>query len=324
MKVLVIGLDGVPYELLLRLGREGVAPRLAGLTAAGCLRRLRASVPEISAVGWSDFMTGVDAGTHGVFGFTDLAPGWGRILFPRFTDLAAPTLWDRLGRRGLRSVVINQPATFPARALPGAMVSGFVALDLERSLHPRRHLAALRRLGYRVDLDTSRAAVDPEGLLAGLEESLQARERAAMWFWEEEAWDLFQLVITGTDRLHHFLWDALTEEDHGLHRRVLAYYGAVDALVGRLVDRFLEEHPRGAWFVLSDHGFTRARWEFRVNAWLREKGYLRRRRGKGEGLAGVDPESPVLALDPGRLHFRGTPAPALVEEVAAALREVLA
>ncbi len=61
-------------------------------------------------------MTGANPGTHGIFGFTEFERGSYRIRFPSFPDLKAPTLWDRLGKKGRRSVVINQPSTYPARA----------------------------------------------------------------------------------------------------------------------------------------------------------------------------------------------------------------
>lgn len=303
MHALVIGLDGVPRALVERLARDGVAPRLARLCAEGCLQDLGASVPEISAVSWSDFMTGADAGSHGIFGFTDLVAHGRKLRFPSFSDLAVPTLWDRLGKAGKRSVVLNQPATYPARAIPGALVSGFVALELDRAVHPARHLPALEKLGYRIDVETRSAAKDLPGLLAGLEATLGLRLQAALHLWQAEPWDLFEVVVTGTDRLQHFLWDALEEPGHPLHARVLEYYHAVDAFVGTLVDRFREEHPKGALFMLSDHGFTRARFEVNLNVWLEAEGYLVFRNHDQRSLADLDEATGAFALDPGRIYL---------------------
>jgi len=304
MKALILGLDGVPRALLERLAEAGVMPTFRRLIGEGTLHDLRASIPEISSVNWTSFMTGANPGTHGVFGFTDLVPGTMRIRFPRFTDLEASTFWDRLGRRGLRSVVLNQPSTYPARAIPGVLVSGFVALDLDRAVYPARHLARLEALDYRVDVDNRRAHTDREHLLEELASTLEAREAAADHFWTDEPWDVFELVVTGTDRLQHFLWDALETPDHPLHGRVLDYYHAVDALAGRLVERFRTEHATGALFVLSDHGFTRLRQEVRLNAWLESEGYLALEgdeRGSLECLAG---STRAFALDPGRIYLR--------------------
>ena len=86
-RVCVIGLDGVPYSLLLALTRKGVMPATGKLIDSGHLHKLKASLPEISAVSWTNFMTGVNPATHGIFGFTDLKPNSYELRFPNFHDL---------------------------------------------------------------------------------------------------------------------------------------------------------------------------------------------------------------------------------------------
>ena len=313
-KTFILGLDGVPRQLLVHLADTGVMPGLGRWIARGSLHDLEASIPEISSVNWSSFMTGVNPGTHGIFGFTDLVPGTLSIRFPRFADLAAPTFWDRLGEKGVRSVVVNQPSTYPARPVPGALVAGFVALDLDRAVYPARHLARIEALGYQVDVDSRRARTDHEYLLGALHETLEGRARVVDYLWREESWDVFQVVVTGTDRLQHFLWHALEDEDHPLHARVLDYYRAVDALAVQWVDRFRNEYPGGAVWALSDHGFTRIQHEVRLNAWLQENGYLAYAGDRRAALRDLAPSTRVFALDPGRLHLR-EPSESLKDEL---------
>ncbi len=222
----VVGLDGVPFELLKGLAGSGVmpcTPRTSPRTEP--LRRIRAALPPVSSVCWSSFMTGANPGAHGIFGFTDVRPD-GTLTLPTYHDLAAPTLWDRLGQAGLRSCVINQPSTYPARPLRGALVSGFVAPDLTKSIYPAALLPLLAALGYRIDVDTRRGREDPDGLLEDLEATLAIRRRATRWLWKRETWDYFQIVITETDRLHHFLWQALTDPGDPRHDRCLGFYAA--------------------------------------------------------------------------------------------------
>ncbi len=303
MKILILGLDGVPRRLLEHLAATAVMPVFHRLIGEGVLHDLAASIPEISSVSWTSFMTGTNPGTHGVYGFTDLMPGTRKIRFPRFPDVVAPTFWDRLGSRGLRTVVVNQPSTYPVRPVSGALVAGFVALDLDRAVYPATHLAPLEKMGYRIDVDSRRARHDKEGLLEDLVSTLAVRERAVDHFWSRESWDLFEVVVTGTDRLQHFLFDALEEEGHPLHARVLDYYHRVDAMAGRLVDRFRNDCKDGAFFALSDHGFTRCRQEFRINAWLQSHGYLEYTDGDRTSPECLAESTRVFALDPGRLYF---------------------
>jgi predicted AlkP superfamily phosphohydrolase/phosphomutase len=156
-RVCVIGLDGVPYGLLLDLAKRGIMSTVGRIVDAGRLHKMKASLPEISAVSWTNFMTGTNPGTHGIFGFTDLKPKSYDLRFPNYNDLKVPTIWDKLGQQGRRSVIINQPSTYPAKPLNGVMISGFVALDLAKAVFPPEIKGPLEQTGYQIDIDTMKA-----------------------------------------------------------------------------------------------------------------------------------------------------------------------
>ena len=305
-KLCVVGLDGVPIGLLRRLAERGVMPRLAEILQGGALRQMRAALPPVSSVSWSSFMTGANPAEHGIFGFTEVTPDSYQLRFPTFSDLAVPTFWDRLGESGRRCAIINQPATYPARAVPGVMISGFVALSLSKSVWPREHLPALERMGYRIDVDSQKGREDPDALLGELEATLATRLKAAAYFWERENWDYFQVVVTGTDRLHHFLWRAVDQEDDPRHERAMSYYQAVDGLIAEMWDRLHEgasgDREGEGFVLLSDHGFTAVEQEVRLNAWLRENGYLEYTSEDPKSVADIGPGTRAFALDPGRIY----------------------
>jgi predicted AlkP superfamily phosphohydrolase/phosphomutase len=252
-------------------------------------------------------MTGANPAEHGIFGFTDVSLDSYQLRFPTFADVKTPTMWDRLGERGLRCCTINQPATYPARPIPGALVSGFVALQLEKSVWPKDHLSALRRIGYRIDVDTQHARENPDGLLDDLMATHETRREAVRYFWERESWDYFQAVVTGTDRLHHFLWNAVDDPDDPRHGRAIGYYQAIDSFIGEQWDRFHKGRPAGregeGFVLLSDHGFTGLRLDVRLNAWLREQGYLEYARDDATSVADIAPSTRAFALDPGRIYI---------------------
>ena len=81
----MIGLDGVPHSLLLDLRRQGCIPNMAHIFQQGALGRMSVCIPEISSVSWSSFMTGTQAGEHGIYGFMDLSPGTYNLFFPNFS-----------------------------------------------------------------------------------------------------------------------------------------------------------------------------------------------------------------------------------------------
>ncbi|HEU4364965.1 MAG TPA: alkaline phosphatase family protein [Candidatus Krumholzibacteria bacterium] len=327
----VVGLDGVPCSMIRRFVDAGVMPRLGAIAAAGALRDMTVSLPEISSVSWSTFMTGRNPGEHGIFGFTDLHPGTYTQSFPGFRELKTDTIWDRLGERKMRSVVINQPATYPARPLHGALVSGFVAVHLDKSVFPARYLRTLRDLDYEVDLDASLVRDDPPALFRKLHQMLRMREQLMNVLWEEEKWNLMEVVITGTDRLHHFLFDAYDDPAHPHHADFLDYYRAIDAFVGRVHDRFQEERDAKGFFVLSDHGFCRTRHEVNVNRVLADHGFLVMNDPAARDMDAISERAGAFALDPSRVYLhrrgrfpRGSVGPERVEALLAEISDVFA
>ncbi|MBN2207341.1 MAG: alkaline phosphatase family protein, partial [Candidatus Aminicenantes bacterium] len=332
-RVCVVGLDGVPHSLLLDFCGRGIMPAMAKLVAAGRLHRMKASLPEISAVSWTDFMTGTNSGTHGVFGFTDFKPGSYELRFPNYQDVRAETIWDALGRRGRKSIVINQPSTYPARPLNGVLVSGFVALDLAKAVYPAAQKLALETMGYQIDIDTQRAREDHDVLWRDLDKTMSGRQKALNYFWGDP-WDYFELVITGTDRLHHYLWDAGQDPAHPDHARFLDYYRRVDRIIERVADNLKQPDERDpVLYLLSDHGFTGLELEVNLNAWLEQEGYLAFETPAPKSLGEIAPGSRAFALDPNRIYLnlkgkfpKGSvdpdSAPALREEIRAKLERL--
>ncbi len=308
-------------------------PRAKEIFARGSLRKMKVTLPEISSVSWTSFMTGMAPGEHGIYGFTDLKPDSYDMTFPSYPDLPVKTLWERLAEKGKRSVVINQPATYPARPIEGALISGFVAIDLRQAVHPKFLYAKLQQLGYEIDIDAQEGGKNADSLFKQLETGLRGRRKAWDYLWNREKWDYFQVVVTGTDRLMHFQMPAAYDPAHPEFERFRAYYSAVDSFLGEVFERYVEktgdEAGEGFW-VLSDHGFCAIEQEFYVNAWLRSEGYLSFENDPAKSLGEITPESRAFALDPGRIYVhrsdrypKGSVAPADAAGVADEIRAKL-
>lgn len=299
-KVVMLGLDGTPYTLLRNLTARGVMPAMASLVEAGRLMQMDSSIPEISSVAWTSTMTGRNPGKHGVFGFTDLKPGTYDMVFPNFASVRTNVLWDVLGAAGKRSVIINQPSTYPAKKLDGVLIAGFVAIHLAKAVHPPDLVPRLQAMGYRIDVDSAKARDDMGAFIEDLFDTLRVRERAILELYDEGGWDFFMGVVTGTDRLHHFLWDAYDDEAHAHHGAFLDYYRAVDALIGKVVERLDADTPL---LMMSDHGFTGINKEIFLNHWLRENGYLDFAADPPAKLGDIAEGSRAFCLDPSRIYL---------------------
>lgn len=306
-RILVIGLDGVPYTLLNNLCEKGHLRWLDDLKRSGFLLRMNVSLPEISAVSWSSFMTGTNPGFHGIYGFTDFERESYKVRYPNFSDLKMPTLWDELGKFGKKSVVINQPSTYPAREIPGILVSGFVAIELSKAVNPLRYLATLRRMNYIIDIDTHRCRLDQNQMFLELNKSLDVRKEAFNFFFDELDWDYFQVVITGTDRLHHYLWDSVVNESHPRHIDSMAYYARVEEFIRFAYEKFFKDisidREGEGFYLLSDHGFCGVEKEVYINSLLRKWGYLSFGSKCPESLEEISDDTKAFALEPSRIYL---------------------
>ncbi len=145
-RVVLLGFDGMDAQLAERWMDEGLLPNLTALRVTGGYRQLPTSVPPESPVAWSSFLTGTDAGTHGVSDF--LVPDFATCR-PRLTTGEVESVgsfllagrwrvplggarvtqqrrgepfYRRLARRGVRVTMLRQPLTFPTGREGGARV----------------------------------------------------------------------------------------------------------------------------------------------------------------------------------------------------------
>jgi predicted AlkP superfamily phosphohydrolase/phosphomutase len=302
-RVCVIGLDGVPYSMIRDLAQKGIMPSTGKLIQSGHLHKMKASLPEISSVSWTNFMTGTNPGTHGIFGFTDLKANTYDLRFPNFLDVKAKTFWDKLGEMKKMSVIINQPSTYPARKINGILIAGFVAIEMAKAVSPVALKDPLEKLGYQIDIDTYKAREDHEFLWQDLARTLEGRIKAFDSLWETD-WDFFEVVITGTDRLQHFLWSAYEDENHEYHAKFLEYYAQLDKFIEKVVDRFttLTEGNDGL-YLLSDHGFANIEQEVYLNVWLEQEGYLSFETSSPKDLSEISTNAKAFTMDPNRIYL---------------------
>jgi predicted AlkP superfamily phosphohydrolase/phosphomutase len=350
-KALIIGVDGVPFSLLNTYIKNDVMPNLKKILNDGLmLHQMNASIPDISSVSWTSFNTGVNPGEHGIYGFTNLKPNSYSLYFPNSKDIKAPTFWEILGKTDqkastlsrkynkrinhpYRSIIFNVPHTYPAWPMNGILVSGFVAIDLRKATFPESAYHYLHSINYLIDVEAEKAKQDKVGFMKSLFECFDIRKKAISHFLEEESWDLFFACITGTDRLHHFFFDASEDRSNPHYESFLQFYEELDKLIKYLYEQFIQRGPeKGFFMILSDHGFAPVKTEVYINRFLEEKGWLVLR-DEGNFYERIENNTRAFNLDPGRIyihdeerHPRGTVGREersnLLEEIKEALRNL--
>jgi len=296
-KTIIIGIDGVPYKLMDNLSKKGIMPNFNNLKNQGIFTKMHSSVPHISSVSWSSIITGKNPGEHGIFGFTEIIPGTYSLSFPDFNSLKSPTFWQKNNKQ--KYIILNVPSTYPAKEINGVHISGFVSLDLEKSVFPKEYLPKLKQLNYKVDVDSSLAHKSKTLFLENLFEVLEARIKTYKYFWQEKDWDTFMLVFTGSDRLEHFLWNAYENENHKYHQDFLKYFKRIDEVIGEIANSIKKND---SLLMMSDHGMEKIKNNFYVNQFLKQKGFLSLDESQ-KNYNQITEETTAFALDPGRIYL---------------------
>ena len=299
-KVLVIGLDGVPFRIINNFIKMGVTPFLGTLSRQGLMREMRSAIPPVSSVAWTSLITGVNPGKHGIYGFMERKPDSYDIYFTNSSHIKSPTLWDILGGHNKKTIAVNIPQTYPAKPLNGMLISGFVALDLEKGVYPPDLYHRLKAMDYRIDVNYREAAEKKDEFFKDLFYTLDKRRDAILHLLKQEEWDLFIATFTGTDRLHHYFWHDFVDSKSAYHEKFLEYYRALDKIIKKIVSSVGKEVNL---IIAADHGFTLIEKELYPNTWLKENGYLRLKREPPESIKDIDPASRAFILDPGRVYI---------------------
>ncbi len=304
-RVLVLGLDGVPYPFLQQRLEDGSMPSFAALVKEGSFLRAESVQPTVSCVAWTCYMTGQNPGKHSIFGFQDLRPGSYQSYIPNAAAMKSQALWEILSKRGKRVIVMNVPVTYPPRQVSGLLVGGFLSPKLEGATWPAQLAERLARHNYKIDVDPWLARESLDKFYDDLMHTFQARRESFLSLLREEKWDFAQCHIMGTDRINHFMWELYETGDKKWASRFVDYYRAIDGMIGEIV-ALLKEKDR--LLVLSDHGFCTLKKEVHLNVWLREEGLLVEPEGERPRFDDLDGQTRVFSMTPGRFYvnLKGT------------------
>ena len=151
-KIIVLGIDAMDPRFLER--HWDSLPNLDRLRRTGDFQRLATTVPPLSPVAWSTFITGLDPGGHGVFDFIHRDPRTMEALSsmadvepPRHTLPIGPYLlplsggsvrrflrgkafWQLLDDAGVPATLLRMPNNFPPLESKSRTLSGMGTPDL--------------------------------------------------------------------------------------------------------------------------------------------------------------------------------------------------
>jgi predicted AlkP superfamily phosphohydrolase/phosphomutase len=129
-----------------------------------------------------------------------------------------------------------------------------------------------------------------ETLMEDIEFTLGWRERLTEAVLKRDDWDVLFSVFSTPDRVQHMMYQFYDEghpkydaekaatkikfagREISFKEAIPAIYEEIDRVVGEIMSEYLR--PEDTLMICADHGFQTFRWQFHVNNWLEQNGYL--------------------------------------------------
>ncbi len=283
-KTLLLGLDGLDWQLLRPLMARGELPAFQHLAATGVTGNLHTLEPTLSPILWNSIATGQRAAKHGIHGFTEVDEKTGNVRPSSSLSRQCKAVWHILQQNGARCHVLNWFASHPAEPLAGSSVSDLFAEGappLDQPWPIRPGLVHPARLGPTLaDLRMSPDELDGELLrlfVPRAAEIDQAKDKrlfvlarelskafsihnAATWLLQNEPVDFLAAYWRTPDLLFHYFMPFHGPAIEGVDPKLAELYGEVVNSTCRLYDRMLGTYlhlagPDANIVVVSDHGF---------------------------------------------------------------------
>jgi hypothetical protein len=294
-KVLVLGLDGLDWHLVLPWIQAGKMPNLKRLMDAGTWGEMDSIVPMLSPLIWTTMATGLEADIHGVLDFVEMNPDTGQASPITGRSRKVPAIWNVASALGLQTDVVGWWATWPAERINGTMVSDRLYYTLQQGIpketfhqdppdliFPSERTSEFTAIRDRAVTETDWRALRyfmdvPEAVFDnavaadhGMEDPVDGMRRiisatrtylgSGLALADDQP-DLLMVYLEGTDTIGHLLAPYLPPPTLEIDPGAAAVYAAAVPkyfeIVDRWIGRYLEACPLDEYVVIvvSDHGF---------------------------------------------------------------------
>ncbi len=267
-KLILLGIDGGTWKLIKPLKDEGLLPTFQELTLQGTEGTLISTIPPNTHPAWTSIFTGTNAGKHGI---ADMMIRKDKSSFglAASNNRMVDSVWRIMGNFGLRSIVVNDPVTYPPEKINGIMTTGLCTpFGSQNFVHPQELRDELNSVAHSYECDIP---IDFDEMVAAnknkaYERLLEFAEKIAkcsLYLARNYEWDVLAVIFTCTDRVQHFFWND--------NRYIKNHYKWLDTTVREI----LELEPDANIIGVSDHGFGPLAKCFYINNWLSLLGLLK-------------------------------------------------
>lgn len=295
-KVIVIGFDGATFDLIKPWVKQGELPNFARLMEEGVYGELQSTQPPISPQAWASFMTGMNAGKHGIYNFQEREPGSYNLRFINARSRNGKTLWRILSDAGKKVIVVGVPCTYPPEPVNGILISGFDCPSTKVTYtYPVNLPNEIEEVIGEYVIDVRIKSAFRKGNRDFLVEEIKSIEKKRFdlffYFLKKYDWDFAIAVFMATDRAQHYFWKYM-DPQHPLYDKkealkygnvILDVYKQGDYILGKILEK---NNENISIVVMSDHGFGPGSTKvFYPNKWLRQEGFLHFKNDDSKNIA---------------------------------------
>ena len=278
-KLVLIGLDCASPRTLFNEFIDD-CPNIKKLIEQGVYGELRSSDPPITIPAWMVMATGKKPGTLGIYGFRHRKKyAYNDFWIATSNSVKESTIWDIIGRQGLKSIIVGVPPTYPVKPINGHLIAGFITPDIESNYtYPSELKNEIKDNIGKYILDANFRVEDKTKLLHEIYEMTEIQFKTIKYLMKNKEWDFFQFVLIGLDRFHHAFWKSFDKK----HNKYVAgnqfesemrkYYQYIDKEVGEILE-LLGENAK--IIVASDHGAKAMKGLICINMAFEEIGLLK-------------------------------------------------
>ena len=207
--ICVLQFDAASVRVLERLLGEGRLEALAGLAARGKRYELETPAVDFAAGAFHTLYSGVPIGDHGLFYPFQFVAEEQRVRYA--TAFPAPdAIWERLARRGMRSLVLDPYESRPPRLDSGDLACGVGFRDrvvLPRWASSGRVAAVARRGPQATEIFGRPRAAELVRLREKLVEAPMRTARAAVELLGANRYEMAWITLPASHLAGHQFWD---------------------------------------------------------------------------------------------------------------------
>jgi len=282
-RVIVIGIDGAGFNLINKLIDEDRLPNIKKLIESRAYGDLQSTIQPSSEQAWSSFMTGMNNGKHGIYGFIQRKPSTYDLRIVNGRMHHGKTLWSILSDASKKVIVINVPMTYPPEKVNGVLISSFFAPSTKSDYtYPPYIKEEIKENIGKYILEVTAPIESPKEnpdatreFVNKLRVQLEQSCKVIDYFMENYDWDFFMYVFTSTERASHKFWSSMEGGDDEFNGVIPELYESIDKRIGDIVSKMQDDD---ILIIMSDHGLGPLKKVVLTSRWLEKEGYLVRKK----------------------------------------------